>query len=222
LVVDATGCNVSAVAGLDRAIVHISQGFGQLLNWNVQQARWRDLRKRAELELGKGTFWVEEMAEVIRQVFQQKMPQVMSSTFRGRGADTAGKIFRPQLARMDSVAVNPIKFRFVFYEVLVPELVRGPEMIGAVYNLLHLAGRVRWEVLNPFLRDFGSRDVVPIVEPSEAEKRDLIGRVSNSLRAIELEAERHDMLSQGISAFAGEQLCTIEKMFARRAEINAQ
>jgi hypothetical protein len=45
----------------------------------------------------------------------------------------------------------PWRYHFVFHEVLVPELVRGPGRIGEVFSLLYNATRVRWEVLNPFV-----------------------------------------------------------------------
>jgi hypothetical protein len=222
LIVDTGCCNLSEPSGLDTAILHPSAGFGQILNWNVRDCRWSDLRNRAAIGVGKGTFWVTEMEEVITEIAQQNEPRVMSSTFRGRGT-AGGKIFRPQLTRVETIADRPVCFHFAFYEVLVPELVRGPELIGAVYNLLHLAGRVRWEVLNPFLvkRYFSNDPLPPRVRLSKDEQHELIGRVSNSLRAIELEAERHDTLAKGISAFKGDQYDTIQQMFDRREMIKA-
>jgi len=219
LLIDVFECDWNHPAGLDRAVVSMSEGFGRLLNWTARSASWSDLRTRAEYGIGKGTFWIEEMAAVMREVQRQEVPRVMSSTFRGRGAQSLGKIYRPQLARVDRIDGVPVLFGFIFYEVLVPELVRGPELIGAIYNLLHLAGRVRWEVLNPFLlkRQFSDGEDT-LAAP---ERQELIARVSNSMRAIEIEAERHEIWERGVEAFEGAERETIERMFARRDRVKA-
>src|SRR5262249_44442383 len=132
--------------------VHAPNGCRSILNWNLDSFSWPDLHRRAEEEKGKGTFWVTEMEQVMLDVLREREPRVMTSTFRGRGPSVAGRIFRPHLDHVQFVdKARPVRFCFVFHEVLAPELVRGPGKIGDVFSILYIANRVRWEVLNPFL-----------------------------------------------------------------------
>ena len=188
LIVETTGLDLKSAAGLDHAIVRAPSGCRRILDWNCRSFSWSELRARAAEERGKGTFWVSEMADVIADVARQSSARVMTSTFRARGKDTAGQIFRPQLDRVDFMEDTPVRYHFVFHEVLVPELVRGPEHIGEVFTLLYIATRVRWEVLNPFFVKL-ARDTPPSRwELTQEERRDLVARVSRSLRIIEHQA----------------------------------
>lgn len=139
---------------------------------------------RAAEDKGKGTFWVSEMEQVMIEVAQQSRPRVMTSTFRGRGMDVAGQIFRPQLDQVDFVDDKPVRYYFVFYEVLVPELVRGPDRIGDVFNLLYIVMRVRWEVLNPFLVNLSLAKAVSPAQLTQAE------------------TERHESIVASVVAYA--------------------
>jgi hypothetical protein len=208
---------VEAVSPIDRAAVRAPYGCEEILNWTRQAFCWSDLRERAAQEKHKGTFWIEEMENVITEVMRGERPSVMTSTFRGRGR-TAGRIYQPQLEKVDFVGDRPIRYYFGFHEVLVPELVRGPGAIGDVFNLLHIALRVRWEVLNPFLVTLGTpraRD-----EISEEERDAVIGMVSGSLRVIELEAERHGMFDDpAISSLDGGLREKVSQMLRERALI---
>ena len=155
---------------------------------------------------------------VMSDVSQQAVPRIMSSTFRGRG-EASGRIFRPHLDRVDRVGDVPVRFYFVFPEVLVPELVRGPGDIGIVANLLHIASRVRWEVLDPFLVNRClSTDTLP---SGDVERRRLIGGVERSLRVIDEEAERHNIVTDGIRLVEGEHANVILHMFEHRAQIKS-
>ena len=129
----------------------------------------------------------------------------MSSTFRGRG-DEAGQIFRLALDRVDYVDDKPVRFQFAFHKVLVPELVRARGSLGDVFNLLYVAARVRWEVLYPFLIKpwLENHDGQPSKwEMSKEERDELIGKVLGSLRVIDIQIERHNMLEAVSSAFDG-------------------
>ena len=214
LVVQTAGCN--AETGWANASITAPEGCPNILDWTLTNFTWSALSKRAELDRGKGTFWVQEMEDVMSDVSQQSVPRIMSSTFRGRG-EASGRIFRPHLDRVDRVDDIPVRFYFVFPEVLVPELVRGPGEIGIVANLLHLASRVRWEVLDPFLLNRClSTDALP---SGDIERRKLIGGVERSLRVIEEEAERHNIVTDGIRLFEGEHANVILNMFAHREQI---
>jgi hypothetical protein len=202
LIVETTGLNLKKPEELDRAIVRAPSACLRILDWNCRTFSWSELRARAEQQRGKGTFWITEMEEVIGDVARQSKARVMTSTFRARGKDTAGQIYRPQLDRVDFVGDTPVRYHFVFHEVLVPELVRGPEHIGEVFTLLYLATRVRWEVLHPFFVKL-ARDTPPSRwELTQEERRDLVARVSRSLRIIEHQAERHKILEAAENAFA--------------------
>jgi hypothetical protein len=47
----------------DAAIVHATDGCGQILNLTNNSFTWQELQRRAEEERGKGTFWITEMRE---------------------------------------------------------------------------------------------------------------------------------------------------------------
>jgi len=207
----------NATEDMDSAVVRAPNGCVQILNWTRQDFSWKELRARAAEEADKGTFWVTEMERVIQNVAQRNTPRVMTSTFRGR-EQTAGRIYQPQLERVDFLDDTPIRYFFSFHEVLVPELVRGPGELGDVFNLLHVAARVRWEVLNPFLVNRVLRDGA---SSHEQKRRDsLIAKVSGSLRAIELEASRHNMLQEeAITTFRGEDRDRIVRMLGERESI---
>jgi hypothetical protein len=224
LVVETIGLDdVTTPAGLAAARVKAPNGCAQILNWNRSEFRWDELRARAAEEKGKGTFWVSEMEQAIAEVAKQSRPRVMSSTFRGRG-HVAGQIFRPQLARVDFSADNiPVRYHFAFYEVLVPELVRGQGPVGGVFNLIYMATRVRWEVLNPFLVNVCLPDgTVPAsLRLSPGEQLELIQRVKTSLRIIELEAERNDMVNVARESFGGSEHNPVMDLLARREAIKS-
>ncbi len=220
LIVETSELDVTTPAGLGSACVLAPHGCHQILNWNLRSFSWNQLRARAAEEPGKGTFWVSEMEQVITEVARQNCPRVMTSTFRGRG-QVAGQIFRPQLECVDFVDDTPVRYHFFFHEVLVPELVRGPERIGDVFNLLHVATRMRWEVLNPFLVELSlTKDTPPWrIDMSPEERNELIGRVIRSVRIIEQEAERHNMLDSGTSAFDGDDRDLIVGLLRERERI---
>jgi hypothetical protein len=203
LLVETLDVDVTTPSGLDGARVQAPKGCSQILNWHRQSFSWRELRERAAEEKGKGTFWVSEMEQVIVDVARQNGPRVMTSTFRGRGQTVAGQIYRPQLNQVDYVDDRPVRYHFIFHEVLVPELVRGSGHIGDVFDLLHIATRVRWEVLNPFLVNLSLvKDTPPSqLDMSEEARQEFISRVSRSLRIIEYEADRHNMLEAAVNAF---------------------
>jgi hypothetical protein len=194
-------------------------GCRKILNWNRSSFSWKELRERAEEDEGKGTFWVNEMERVILDVAHGDYPGVMKSTFRGRGS-VAGLIFRPHLDHVEFVDdKRPVRVHFVFHQVLAPELVRGPGPIGDVFNILYIATRVRWEVLNPFLvKRFlakGSRRF----EIPEDERNELIEQIGNSVRVIDQEAERHGVAQLAANAFEDKDRDKVEKMLAERESL---
>jgi hypothetical protein len=219
LVVDTTNLDVTMPAGMENAVVRAPNGCKQILNWSRTFFTWKDLRARATEEKGKGTFWVSEMEQVIAEVAMQNIPEVMTSTFRGRG-DEAGKIFRPQLESVEYVGEKPVKYQFFFHEVLVPELVRGSGPIGEVFNLLHIATRMRWEVLNPFLIKLLGDTPPSQLEMSEEERKQIIDHVMRSIRIIDKEADRHNMLDPSIAnAFESSDSKKIDSLLSERRRI---
>jgi hypothetical protein len=217
LLVETLGVDVTIPACLDGARVQAPNGCSQILNWNRRSFSWYELRARAAEEKGKGTFWVSEMEQVILEVARQNRPRVMTSTFRGRGP-VAGEIFRPQLDQVDFVDDKPVRYHFSFREALVPEVVRGSGHIGEVFNLLYIATRVRWEVLNPFLVNLSLVKNTPPsqLDMSQEERQEFISRVSRSLRIIEYEADRHRMLEAAVSAFGDNDRALINQLLRKR------
>ena len=216
LIVDTVDLDVTAARDFGNARVRAPNGCASILNWSLHTFSWNQLRARAEEEKGKGTFWVNEMEQVIIDVARQNRPRVMTSTFRGRG-QVAGQIFRPQLERVDYLNDTPVRFYFAFHEVLAPELVRGQGAIGDVFNLLYIATRVRWEVLNPFLDVSSAGGTLPSqLEINPDAQKELISRVRTSLGIIEAEAERHNMIEQGLNAFEGTDRALVFQLIQKR------
>jgi TIR domain len=218
LIVDTTHCDV-ARDGFSDVRVSVPDGCRKILNWNRSSFSWKELRERAEEDEGKGTFWVNEMERVILDVAHGDYPGVMTSTFRGRGS-VAGLIFRPHLDHVEFVDdKRPVRVHFVFHQVLAPELVRGPGPIGDVFNILYIATRVRWEVLNPFLVKRFLTKGSHRFEIPEDERNELIEQIGNSVRVIDQEAERHGVAQLAANAFEDKDRDKVEKMLAERESL---
>jgi len=222
LIVETAELDVTNSKDLDRALVLAPNGCRRILDWNQFSFSWKELQARAAEDKGKGTFWVTEMEQVIVEAARRRTPRVMTSTFRGRGPGVAGQIFRPQLECVDFVESSPVRYRFFFHEVLVPELVRGPERIGDVFNLIRIAARVRWEVLNPFLVKLSLENDAyhHSLKMSQSEQGEIIGRVIRSLRIIEQEVERHNMLDSVVNAFDGADRKLVVDLLRERERIH--
>ena len=220
LLVETAELKPDVTEDLDRAQVTAVERFSEILNWQRRSFTWRELRERAAKDTGKGTFWVTEMQDVIMDALRQDRPRIMSSTFRGRGY-MAGSIFRPVLDRIDYIESQPVRFSFVFHEVLVPELVRAKGTLGDVFNLLYIATRVKYEVLYPFLiKPWQNNHKLPSKwEMSKQEQRDLVRKVIGSLRVIDLQIERNDMINPVLSAFHGDDLQSMQQMLQERLRI---
>lgn len=162
---------------------------------------------------------------MIKAAQRRDPKEIMSSTFRGRGKDTAGSIFRPALERVDYVrnelGNKPVRFHFVFHEVLVPELVRAQGTLGDVFNLLYVATRVRWEVLYPSLiKPWLRNNRVPCeLDGTREEQVERIAKIVRSLRLIELQTERHDMTESIVKAFDVEDRQTVMDLLDKRGQI---
>ena len=209
---------------LDKACITASQDFSEILNWRPRvSATWKDLRDHALLQKGKGTFWAQEMEDLMAGAGREEsVRKILTSTFRGRGTDTAGKIFRPTLNRVDYVDNKPVRFYFTFHEVLVPELVRPKDHLGNVVDLLFVAIRMRWEVLYPFLLNrFKSEGPPDKWQMNDDERGKLIGNVIGSLRAIELQIERHHMFGAAVDAFPKDTWDKLLPMLNARQQIIA-
>ncbi len=189
-------CGLDVTASLENAVVHAPDGCIEILNWQKKDFIWSELIQWANKEKGKGTFWVTEMADVIKMVCDGKYPPVMTSTFRGRGGQTVGLIFQPLLYNVDYVDENPVRFYFSFNQVLTPELVRGTGQIGDVFNALYTATRMRWEVIEPFYVKRISQ-----LPTRVDEQRELIEHVINSFRVIDEYAERHKIIGDVYNVF---------------------
>jgi hypothetical protein len=189
---------------IDKAGITASPDFSEILDWRLSaSATWKDLKVHALLEKGKGTFWAQELEDLMAGVAREEsVRRILTSTFRGRGPDSVGKIFRPSLNRVDYIDNKPVRFYFTFHEVLVPELVRPKGPLGDVTDLLFVAIRLRWEVLYPFLLKRLEAEGSPDKwQMNEQERGKLIGNVIGSLRTIELQVERHHMYDAAVAAF---------------------
>ncbi len=168
----------------------------QALSLDRNELSWGELVALAEENRGKGTYWVHEIEQVISEASQNREPRTMSSTFRGI---RKGKIYRPTVYRVDSANGLPIKYWIVFNTTLQPERVRGKGRVGELFSFLHAGSRVRWEIIEPFLktiRDQGKR------APDDS----LFRRIRESVDVIEVEIDRHRCIDDTAidEAFEGE------------------
>lgn len=187
---------VDVASSLDNAVVQAPDGCTQILNWERKQFLWSELAVWADKEKGKGSFWVAEMADVIRKVCEGKCPPIMTSTFRGRGGHAVGRIFQPSLYTVDYVDDKPVKFYFSFNQALTPELVRGKGQLGHIFSALYELTRERWEIMEPYFIKVSS------LPPADAQARkQLMERVINGLGVIDEFTERHKIIEDIYTVF---------------------
>ncbi len=194
LVVEVCGLDVDK--SLDDATVYAPDGCTEILNWQRKEFTWAELVGWANEEKGKGTFWVTEMEDVIKIVYDGKCPPIMTSTFRGRGGRSVSRIFEPHLYNVDYVDDNPVRFYFSFHQALTPELVRGTGQIGDIFNALYTATRMRWEIIEPYYVKRISQ-----LPSNVDEQKQLIGHVINSFRVIDEYSERHNIIDDVYNDF---------------------
>jgi hypothetical protein len=194
LIVEVCGLDVDESFG--KATVLAPDGCIEILNWQKKEFSWSELVAWANEENSKGTFWVNEMENVIKTVCNGKCPPVMSSTFRGRGGQSLSRIFEPHLYNVDYVEENPVRFYFSFHQVLTPEVVRGIGQIGDIFNALYTATRMRWEIIEPYyVKRFAQ------LPTNVDEQKQLIGHVINSFRVIDEYSERHNVIDDVYNDF---------------------
>jgi hypothetical protein len=187
---------VDVGSSINDVCVQAPDGCTQTLNWEKKQFSWSELVAWANKEKGKGTFWVAEMADVIRKVCDGKCPPVMTSTFRGRGGQAVGRIFQPNLYNVDYVEDSPVKFYFSFNQVLTPELVRGKGQLGDIFHALYESTRLRWEIIEPYFIKISS-----LLPSDEQGQMQLMEHVINGLNVIEEYSERHKILEDIYNVF---------------------
>lgn len=166
--------------------IEAPEGLSKTLNLTRTSLSWEDLKGQTSKQEWKGTYWIEEIEMVATAIASDETPEIMTSTFRGRGPDGQGRIFRPVLLKTNNLDEASFQLHFYFNEVIVPELVRGPGNIGEIFNLLRIATRMRWEVIEPFLKFRGYPERGP----------EVIAKVSFSLRLVELETEKYNVLEE--------------------------
>jgi hypothetical protein len=131
------------------ALIEATSGCKTILNVDDETFSWETLRELAEKDRGKGTFWVDEIGQVMCDVARRIPPKLMTSTFR---EPRGGKIYRPIFHQADRKNGEPFRYYFLFHEELAPELVRGPDRVGELFSLLRLGNRIRWEVAEPYIK----------------------------------------------------------------------
>ena len=96
------------------------------------------------------TKWLDELGNAMLIASKGDLIKPMLGTFLGA---EGGKFFRPILFRVDRAIANKRVYRFyvIFNEELAPEEIGGPRDAGVIFNLLRIANRFRWELIEPFL-----------------------------------------------------------------------
>ncbi|MEZ4661075.1 MAG: effector-associated domain EAD1-containing protein [Caldilineaceae bacterium] len=190
-------------------------GLSNILNFTRSSLTWTELTQYANKEDWKGTYWIEEIEKAIVAVASNESPEIMTSTFRGRGPGGRGRIFRPILLSAVQCNESSFQFHFFFNEVIVPELVRGPGAIGEIFNLLRIGTRTRWEVIEPFLK----------FQDSPERESQILAQVNFSLRLIELEIEKYNVLDEFLvpnNIFNETEQKMVDGLLEQRARIKGQ
>ncbi|MFN8489862.1 MAG: CHAT domain-containing protein [Caldilineaceae bacterium] len=201
----------------DDVCVEAPAGCGKALNWTKTRFTWGELKKRAAEQKSKGTYWIDELEDMMIAGALDESPKIMTSTFRGRGSAGRGHIFGPILLKVDKTNGRPCRYHFCLQEMIVPELVRGKGPVGELFNLLHIGTRLRWEVIEPYLK-------AEKCTLSPEQETDIIQQVSISLRLIELEIEKFNMLAleAASSIFNDTEQETVNKLLSKRNVIKAE
>ena len=147
---------------------------------------WEDVEAVACVSPMKGTSWVEELRHGLEEVFRGNLPEVMTSTFR---RINSGTIYAPLIFRVDKVNGRVRRAYVALFPVLRPELVRGPDIIGDVFMLVHIANRFRYELVEPYLKS--------LKYSPDLDMRKETRKVRESMSVILEEADRHQMLDVG-------------------------
>lgn len=198
----------------DNLCIEAPTGCSRTLNWTKAHFTWREFKTRAAEQKAKGTYWVDEIEHVIVAGSRDEPVKIMTATFRGRGSDGYGHIFRPTLLKIEKDQGRPCRYHFCLQEVIVPELVRGKGAVGEIFNLLYIGTRLRWEVIEPYLKTEQCR-------LSPEQEIDIIQQISVSLRLIELEIEKLNLLTleEASSVFSIIEQEIVDKLLSKRNTI---
>src|SRR4051812_15848162 len=105
----------------DAVCVEAPAGCGKTLNWTKTHFTWGEFKKRASEQKSRGTYWVDEIADIMIAGSLDELPKIMTSTFRGRGSAGRGYIFGPILLKIDKAKGRPCRYHSCLQELIVPE-----------------------------------------------------------------------------------------------------
>ncbi len=179
------GATVTPTELPPRSVVLAPEGFNRVLGWKKHRFSWAELTRRAQPTRGKGKYWIEEIAEVICKSIRRESVPLMTSTFRAEGG---GHIYRPLLTRIDRRDGEPFRFHFFFNQEIRPEVIRGPDIVGELFNYLTIGNRLRFEVAEPYIKRL--HDLQGL---SEQDRGRLLRQIGESLEVIEDESQRLDL-----------------------------
>lgn len=160
------------------------------LNIDEDSFTWGDLKHVAKK--GSGRFWLDELKDCIVAAARKRHPPVGTATLR---AVSGGSIYRPLLAHSERENGIPVRFHVLFNREIEPEETGGLGSQRVLFNLLKLGNRFRWEILEPYLKEFKEEDAdeLPL----------LFRRISESIDAIEEEARRRYLSRDVIESSVG-------------------
>ena len=132
-------------------------------------------------EAGIDTHWTTELARQIfaRHTGQAFLNKAIISTFRG--ADD-NKSYRPVLYRIDIKNRKSFRFHVLFAEQYSAHILGDSAMPAAVFNLIHLANRMRADVIDRFTAELIGQSL------AANELGTLLQRLQTALRFVEDEA----------------------------------
>ena len=166
---------------------------------------WKDLRSNIK-EFEGDDRWRKELVSVIRRVVAGDEHDPIHAIFQNK----KGKIFRPILFALDRHGEDGhiIAFHINFIEDVAAIDVKGfPKKIATLVNLLRMAIRFRWEVLEPFTEH-------ELVE-------DDFQNLMNSIHRIEQDSRSRGLVNKQklLKLFTDQDLVRITEMFDRWEKI---
>ena len=167
----------------DDARIQVNGDKSEIFDLHKSEFDWRTLMSR--VPGGDTSSWARELNKAIKSVADNFSIPVQTITIR---SSLGGDIFRPILYRVDRVNGLPRDFHILFVKELSPNGVGGPGALGIMFNLLRFANRYRYEVVRPALDRIDGL--------AEEEKEAFFVRIHERIRAVEEDAERHNLFAK--------------------------
>ena len=148
---------LSGAQGIERAKIASARELDSVFGIVSAEATCLgELLKNAP-DADQGKAWVAELASVIRDVLENKVPRPLQAVFSGFSAGTAYHPHFVAASRRSSGTTYSV--RVLFTEALAGRINHVPEVLEAYHTSVRLTYRVRWEILENFKGRLSAQDV---------------------------------------------------------------